>query len=592
MEQKKVRKIKEYGIALAVFGAITLVFYVFLYIKHNLIYGINDDWTLYMVISGSYLGTPEPRVNYMLYPLAWILSKLYSITTKIPWYGLMLHGSVALCGMGIFLGAFKRCKIFLNRMIVSSLMLIIFYISNIRMLVAIQYTQVAAICGATAVFWFLIADTKEKEWKGYLFQNIPTIIFATLSLNIRENAAYMCLPMAGMIFIGKWYLEDKKISKEIVIKYAGFIVVLLAAMGGTIVCHKIAYSSPEWKEYVKVNNIWTECVDYYGFPSYEEMEEEVKANGMTKEDYNISIIYQTFYNGEMPYSEFLEIMAEKAKEKYDVKNTFRVKLETANRSIVQYLTDGQIRPQNTIMLLLLILVLAAFIWRKDKTALVVLGFYLFGRFFAWYYLLFAGRFPLRIPQGLLVTDILVMLGFFLYFGLYGVREYQKSKAATLTVYVIGMLAFCFIIKDGNHCLKLSQGYVDIYQDRWYGIKEYCMSNPENEYVLTAGSQTLFYYSDNIWETESIGKEQNYYLNSNFDSPSPNYYNRIGVGKEEDMAEAVVEKKDSYWIFEQGTFHEEIPIIKYYKYRYYTFNYEIVDTFDTETTTFEVYKFGK
>ena len=292
----------------------------------------------------------------------------------------------------------------------------------------------------------------------------------------------MCLPMAGMIFIGKWYLEDKKISKEIVIKYAGFIVVLLAAMGGTIVCHKIAYSSPEWKEYVKVNNIWTECVDYYGFPSYEEMEEEVKANGMTKEDYNISIIYQTFYNGEMPYSEFLEIMAEKAKEKYDVKNTFRVKLETANRSIVQYLTDGQIRPQNTIMLLLLILVLAAFIWRKDNTALVVLGFYLFGRFFAWYYLLFAGRFPLRIPQGLLVTDILVMLGFFLYFGLYGVREYQKSKAATLTVYVIGMLAFCFIIKDGNHCLKLSQGYVDIYQDRWYGIKEYCMSNPENEYV--------------------------------------------------------------------------------------------------------------
>ena len=345
-------------------------------------------------------------------------------------------------------------------------------------------------------------------------------------------------------------------------------------------------------EYVKVNNIWTKCVDYYGFPTYEEIEEEVKANGMTKEDYNVSITYQTFYSGEMPYSEFLEIMAEKAKEKYDVKNTFGVKLEKTNRSIVQYLVDEQIRPQNTIMLLLFIMVLAAFIWRKDKAALIVLACYLFGRFFAWYYLLFAGRFPLRIPQGLLVTDILVMLGLFLYFGLYGVQEYQKSKVVTLVVYMVGIIVLGFIIKDGNHYLELSQGYVDIYQDRWYGIKEYCMSNPENEYVLTAGSQTLFYFSDNVWETESIGKKQNYYLNSNFDSPSPNYYDRIGVRKEEDMAEAVIEKKDSYWIFEHGTFHEQIPIIKYYKYRYNTFTYEIIDTFDTETTTFEVYRFNK
>ena len=592
MEEKKIHKIKEYGIGIAIFSAITLLFYMFLHMKYTLIYGINDDWTLYMVISGSYLGTPEPHVNYMLYPLAWFLSKLYGITSAIPWYGLMLHGSVTLCGMGIFFGAFKRCKLFLNKIMVGSLVLLIFYISNIRMLVAIQYTQVAAMCGATAVFWFLIADTKDKNWKEYLIENIPTILYALLSLNIRENAAYMCLPMAGMIFIGKWYLEERKMNQEVIKKYAGFVIVLLGTMSSVVLCHKIAYSSPEWKEYVNVNNIWTECVDYYGFPSYEDMEDIIKSNGMTKEDYQVSITYQTFYNGEMPYSEFLRIMADKAKEKYDEKNTFPVKLETANKSIVQYLTDDQIQPQNTIMLLLFMLVMVALIWRKDKDALLALAFYLFGRFFAWYYLLFAGRFPLRIPQGLLIVDLVVMLGFFLYFELYGSREYRKSKVATVVVYVVSLIAFGFILKNGVYYLELSQGYVDIYQDRWYGIKEYCVSNPENEYVLTAGSQTLFYFSDSVWETRSIGKKQNYYLNSNFDSPSPNYYSRMGVSMDEDMAEIVIDKESSYWIFENGTFHENIPIAKYYKYRYDTFSYELMDTFSTETSTFEVYKFSK
>lgn len=592
MEQRKTKRIKEYLIAAASFGVITLAFYVFLYKEFDLIYGINDDWTLYMVISGSYLGTPEPRVTYMLFPLAWLLSKLYGITTAVPWYGMMLHGSIALCGAAVFFGTYLRCKNFIRKILIGSILLVLFYISNIRMMVAIQYTQVAAMCGASAIFWFLIADTKEKGWKEYLLQNIPTIVLATLSLNIRENAAYMCLPVAGMVFLGKWYLEDKKITGKVILKYSGLLAMLLITVGGTILCHKIAYSAPEWKEYIEVNNIWTECVDYYGFPSYKEMEEMVTQNGMTEEDYQISMWYQTFYNGEMPYVDFIRLVAEKAKENYEKENPFSVKLQNANSAIITYFTHGDIRPQNTIAVWLFVLVLVGMIFRKDKSAFVILACYVFGRFYAWYFLLFAGRFPLRIPQGLFMQDILVLVGLILYFDLWGSREYANNKILTLAAYGVSAVILCLLVKDGLHQLDLFDDYVYIYQDRWYGLKEYCAAHPENEYVLTTGSQTLFYYSDDIWETESIGKKQNYYLNSNFDSPSPNYYNRLGISKEEDMAEKIIERENSYWIFEQGTFSEGHPMVVYYSYRYDTFDYEIVDTFSTDSTVFEVYQIRK
>ena len=40
--------------------------------------GINDDWGMYSTLSGAYLGYPEAHVLFFLYPLSWLLSRLYS----------------------------------------------------------------------------------------------------------------------------------------------------------------------------------------------------------------------------------------------------------------------------------------------------------------------------------------------------------------------------------------------------------------------------------------------------------------------------------------------------------------------------------
>lgn len=69
-----------------------------------------------------------------------------------------------------------------------------------------------------------------------------------LSLCIRENAAFMCIPVAGMLFLIKYVIGEKRVTGESIKKYAGFAAVLLFMVGGLLLCHEIAYSSEEWSE--------------------------------------------------------------------------------------------------------------------------------------------------------------------------------------------------------------------------------------------------------------------------------------------------------------------------------------------------------
>lgn len=588
----KKEKIKEFLIGLAIFAVICAGFYLYVFWEFDPIYGINDDWTLYMVISGSYLGYPEPHVNYMMYPLACLLCGLYSITSEIPWYGIMLQGFVALCGFFLYFRIYYRLSKGIKRHIFSVLGLLVFLCSHIGIIIAIQYTQVGAICGATAIFLFLTADTKGKGCKEYLMANIPTIIMATISLNMRENTLYMCLPIAGMILIAKWFVEDRKITKEVIVRYSGLVFVLGVCLGGTIITHEIAYSSPEWKEYVRVNDIWTVGWDYYGFPKYEEIEEFLTENGMTQADYEVALAYQTFYRGEMKYSDYLTVITNAAKEKYDAQHTFQVKLNDANEKIVNSLTRSSLRPLNLTVVLLFVTVIFLMFYTRNRMVLVPLLCYLFGRFFAWYFLLFAGRFPDRIAQGLFTMDLMVLLGFILYFGLGEKKGILKLKSVCITGGLVLTAVFAVIIKDGTKMLNIMEEQGDIYQERWYGIKNYCQEHQENRYFLSGGSQTLFYFSDDIFETKTIGKPQNFYTNTNFDSPSPNFYDMIGAEYESYLGDDMIEQDNHYWIYEKGCFSEEVDIVKFYKTEYDTFTYELVDTFDTGSTTFEVYYFDK
>ena len=64
--------------------------------------GINDDWGMYSILSGAYLGYPDAHVMFFLYPLSWLLCKLYELCSFIPWYGLFQHGVQIACLFAVY----------------------------------------------------------------------------------------------------------------------------------------------------------------------------------------------------------------------------------------------------------------------------------------------------------------------------------------------------------------------------------------------------------------------------------------------------------------------------------------------------------
>ncbi len=167
MEENRWGKGRESLLAAAIFLVITLGFYFMLFWEFTPIFGINDDWTVYMVLSGSYLGEPDPYVLFFLYPLAWLISFLYKITAAIPWYGLLLQGCFILSGFWLFYRFFMRLKGRGRKVLLSSFALILFYLSNLQTLIAIQYTHSAAVCGGAAAFLFLPQKQRIKTGRDF-----------------------------------------------------------------------------------------------------------------------------------------------------------------------------------------------------------------------------------------------------------------------------------------------------------------------------------------------------------------------------------------------------------------------------------------
>ena len=78
----------------------------------------NDDFRMMTIVSGAYSGTPSPDIVFMRYPIGFLLSGLYRITTNIPWYGLftmlcMFAPSCVFCYY-IIKKAYEKNRVFLG----------------------------------------------------------------------------------------------------------------------------------------------------------------------------------------------------------------------------------------------------------------------------------------------------------------------------------------------------------------------------------------------------------------------------------------------------------------------------------------------
>lgn len=73
-----------------ILAIVVLVYAIILSLRYDFLYYNNDDPAMEEILSGLCMGTPDGHTWFHMYPLSWVLSKLYCILPDFHWYGCFL----------------------------------------------------------------------------------------------------------------------------------------------------------------------------------------------------------------------------------------------------------------------------------------------------------------------------------------------------------------------------------------------------------------------------------------------------------------------------------------------------------------------
>lgn len=568
------------------FLLLLLAFYALLLLFIKPVDGINDDWGMYSILSGAYTGTPDAHVMFFLYPLSWLLSRLYTLWSSVPWYGLFQHGVQILC---LFTVYHRFLRIRQRRDPQASLwlpalaaFLILFFIIDLNVLAEAQYTTTAGLAAAAALFSFITSRINQSN-AGFLLDNIPTLLLAWISYSMRQNVFYLCLPMAGMLWISKWISARKNEYGGVAAKLLGFALLLCLGMGLLWGVNAAAYSSAEWSDFRKINHYRERVGDFYGWPEYEECRDVLQALGMDEEAYMYRKSGAPHIGYDMSVSDWKQ-MHDIARRCYLKRVSLRERLKNmAVSSIGVFFYQDGMQPANLFTGLLLLLTPVLIFWERNARALFVYLMYLFGRSVSWGYVLYEGRFPKRIAQPLITVDFLILFGIILAFNLLPCENRRRY-------YVILPLLLCLSIFSVYVTHRdVSENY-RVHEKTWRELREYCRAHPDNFYIWTYGSGTL----EHFYETP-FGRGQDTYQNFIYTNwgviCNPNTQKKLDAQGIGDFGQDLVDSEHVYFILQDAPYNEEHPVIMYFRHTYQA-GLTVADTFTAGDTDYFVYQLSR
>ncbi len=565
------------------FFLLLAAFYVFLILVIKPVDGINDDWGMYSILSGAYTGTPDAHVMFFLYPLSWLLSKLYTMWSQIPWYGLFQHG-VQVFSLYAVYRRILRIRQRHNSQVsfvwpALSAFLLLFFVVDLNVLSEAQYTTTAGLAAAAALFCFTTAKINQTN-TGFFLDNIPTLLLSWISYSMRQNIFYLMLPMAGMLWLAKWMIAHRNGYDNAAKKLLGFALFLLLGMGLLWGANAVAYSGQEWSDFRKINHYRERVGDFYSWPEYEECREELLAIGLDEEAYMYRKNGAPHVGYQMSVSDWKQ-MHDIAKDCYLARTSIKSRLKNMAAGAVNvfFYQDGM-QPANLSAGLLLLLVPVLSFFHRNARALFVYLMYLFGRCVSWGYVLYEGRFPKRIIQPLITVDFMILLGILFAFNLLYLEKARRD--AIILPFLLSLSVLSVFLTREN----VVENY-RVHETTWRGLKEYCLARPENFYIWTYGSGTLEHFCET-----PFGKNQDTYQNFIFTNwgvvLNPNTQKKLAAQGIGGFGRDLADSDHVYFILREAPYNEEHPVLMYFRHTYDA-GLDVADTFTAGDTTYFVYQ---
>ena len=514
---------------------------VYILILWNLIpfvYGIIDDRSMMEIVSGQYLGMPDPHTIFMGYWYSLFLTGLYTVLPNVDWYAFCYIVMQAMCMILILFRLVRERERKWEKVLCAVLALSSFAAFGVQATVQLSFTTTAAVLGVTVVF--LYAAAEKLEWKD------AALLFFLLFLTsqVRFDIFCMTVPVCAVLWFFRVAVQGQRERIQFLMPAAALAVLALAMMGNFA-----GYGSAEWRAYKSYDNSRTAIYDFpdYTFPEYEGAEKLYSSVGIETKSRARTLINYNYTADDQITPEFFLDYIEAYQKMYPSEQTVVQRLVQSVKDYLRGVRDNRFYMQHLLGLAMYAGLVILALWKKEwgllgKTLCTggIQGI-------MWIYLLYKGRIPDRVIYSmnlmLLVTAFLLWREIFPRISLSGAA---RKAGALACLFLLCYLAGAQTAKFRGKNQELSRWNQNI-----ESLKEYCMEHSDNFYFNDVTSLAFTTYNVRLWRDQPY--VMNYMSLGDWMSFSPIWKKKLEQEGIESVKEALYGRNNVYLIcsFDKG-----------------------------------------
>ena len=514
---------------------------VYILVLWNLIpfvYGIIDDRSMMEIVSGQYLGMPDPHTIFMGYWYSLFLTGLYTVLPNVDWYAFCYIVMQAMCMILILFRLVRERERKWEKVLCAVLALSSFAAFGVQATVQLSFTTTAAVLGVTVVF--LYATAEKLEWKD------AALLFFLLFLTsqVRFDIFCMTVPVCAVLWIFRVAVQGQRERIQFLMPAAALVVLTLAMLGNLA-----GYGSAEWRAYKSYDNSRTAIYDFpdYTFPEYEGAEELYSSVGIETKSRARTLINYNYTADDQITPEFFRNYIEAYQKMYPSEQTVVQRLVQSVKDYLKGVRDNRFYMQHLLGLAMYAGLVILALWKKEwgllgKTLCTggIQGI-------MWIYLLYKGRIPDRVIYSmnlmLLVTAFLLWREIFPRISLPG--------AARKAGVVACMFVLCYLAGAQTATFRGKNQELSRWNQNIESLKEYCMEHPDNFYFNDVTSLAFTTYNVRLWRDQPY--VMNYMSLGDWMSFSPIWKKKLEQEGIESVKEALYGRNNVYLIcsFDKG-----------------------------------------